>query len=159
MTDAPSLTGFLLARIAEDEVRVTTIPDWYCTDSARGEGWGSRGDCRLCGHYMFDGTEDVTEQAYYEHLEDTHRRARVLAECEAKRRIVELHKIEVAAFRAYGGEEGVTFVEPDSFEDITTRRWMCSTCHNIGDDGPCSTLRLLALPYADHPDYDDPWRP
>jgi len=84
---------------------------------------------------------------------------RIDAECAAKRRIVELHKIEVAAFRAYGGEEGVTFVEPDSFEDITTRRWMCSTCHNIGDDGPCSTLRLLALPYADHPDYVDSWRP
>jgi hypothetical protein len=24
---------------------------------------------------------------------------------------------------------------------------------------PCDTLKLLALPYADHPDYRDEWRP
>lgn len=83
-----TLTDFLLARIAEDEARVDEVPDWYCTGSARGEGWGSRGDCPLCGHYMFDGTEDVTEQALWDHLEDTHRRSRVLAECAAKRQIV-----------------------------------------------------------------------
>lgn len=26
-------------------------------------------------------------------------------------------------------------------------------------EGPCRTARLLALPYADHPDYDASWRP
>jgi hypothetical protein len=26
-------------------------------------------------------------------------------------------------------------------------------------DEPCPTLRLLALPYADHPDYREEWRP
>ena len=24
---------------------------------------------------------------------------------------------------------------------------------------PCETIRALALPYADHPDYDEKWRP
>lgn len=24
---------------------------------------------------------------------------------------------------------------------------------------PCEVVRLLALPYADHPDYDESWRP
>ncbi|MEU5023581.1 DUF6221 family protein [Streptomyces milbemycinicus] len=26
-------------------------------------------------------------------------------------------------------------------------------------DAPITALRLLALPYADHPDYRDEWRP
>jgi hypothetical protein len=61
---------------------------------------------------------------------------------------------------AYGTADGGTvFVQPDSFEDITSRRWMCTVCHNIGDDGPCNTLRLLALRYADHPDYREKWTP
>lgn len=67
---------------------------------------------------------------------------RVLAECEAKRRVVALHR------------------------DVRRPGWgliaphLCSEC---GADGfavwPCETLRLLALPYADHPDYHEEWRP
>ncbi|MGN5377871.1 DUF6221 family protein [Streptomyces lasalocidi] len=36
----------------------------------------------------------------------------------------------------------------------------CRTCR-AGERprSPCTTLRLLALPYADHPGYDDLWRP
>jgi pyrimidine deaminase RibD-like protein len=33
----------------------------------------------------------------------------------------------------------------------------CDDC-GMGND-PCSTLRLLAQPYAEHPDYDEEWRP
>jgi hypothetical protein len=54
--------------------------------------------------------------------------ARVLAECEAKRRILDLHR---------SGE-------------------VCDPCSGwLGTDpaADCPTLRLLALPYADHPDY------
>jgi hypothetical protein len=53
--------------------------------------------------------------------------ARVLAECEAKRRIVEVD------WRADDSGEA-TLVQQD-------------------------VLRLLALPYADHPDYRPEWRP
>jgi hypothetical protein len=32
--------------------------------------------------------------------------------------------------------------------------------HGCREDGwPCMTLRILALPHADHHDYDDAWRP
>ena len=73
--------------------------------------------------------------------------ARWLAECDAKRRIVDLH---------------------------VEREYECSRCDtgywDENDDGaevygarpeayPCETLRTLALPYADHPDYRDEWRP
>lgn len=56
---------------------------------------------------------------------------RLLAECEAKRRIVELHGS----------------VDPCDAHDASFRTV------------PCDTIRALALPYADHPDYDPTWRP
>ena len=54
--------------------------------------------------------------------------ARVLAECEAKRAVVGLH--------------------PEMLG------W-CQGCAH--ESYPCRTLLALALPYADHPDYDPSW--
>ncbi|MFE4330153.1 DUF6221 family protein [Streptomyces sp. NPDC056831] len=39
---------------------------------------------------------------------------------------------------------------------------VCMICDDLSGNGPthpCRTLRLLARPYADHPDYRDTWRP
>jgi hypothetical protein len=71
--------------------------------------------------------------------------ARGLAECEAKRRIVALHE----ATTDFSGE---------------VYCWVCSNVERTGLDTylepmPCPTLRLLALPYADHPDYQPAWKP
>lgn len=143
-----TIAEFLLARIAEDEREVRHVPEWSCTNSARGEGWGTRGDCPLCDAYQFDGAEDVTEQAMFDHLEEVHRRSRVLAECEAKRRIVGLHRP--------GGEH-----EPDS---CTLCQWDIDceaprASHQPGSGAfPCDTLRALASVYADHPELDPAWR-
>jgi hypothetical protein len=61
--------------------------------------------------------------------------ARVLAEVEAKRRIIAEHF-----------EEG----------------YCCWTCSDKNGDSserwPCPTLRLLVLPHAGHPDYRTEWR-
>ena len=58
---------------------------------------------------------------------------RALAECEAKRRVVEEHS-------PYDEE------------------W-CSSCGDVPQvDYPCLTVRALAAVYADHPDYRDEWR-
>jgi len=70
--------------------------------------------------------------------------SRVLAECEAKRRIVELHEPE-------GGDYG-----PGCF--------VCNDTNyldgaRLSSGYPCDTLKLLALPYADHRDYREEWRP
>ncbi len=66
------------------------VPDWFCTDSARGEGWGSRGDeCLLCPKHMFDGTESSTKDAWHEHLGEYH--GSLALECAAKRHIVEAY--------------------------------------------------------------------
>jgi len=55
----------------------------------------------------------------------------VLAECAAKRRIVELHS------------------------DLDSGGY----CRVDDDAAPCPTLRALALPHVDHPDYRDEWKP
>lgn len=59
--------------------------------------------------------------------------ARVLREVEAKREIIELHT-----------------AEPNQQSD---------ECPHDLQELPCPTLRCLALPYADHPDYREEWRP
>jgi hypothetical protein len=66
---------------------------------------------------------------------------RVLAECEAKRRIVALHANLLASYR--GGDHLAK----------------CATCSDDVADWPCPTLRHLALPYADHSDYQPEWTP
>lgn len=66
--------------------------------------------------------------------------ARVLAECEAKRAIVGLHPFD-----------GSVAADDPGDDDIP----VCSRC----DDIPCSTLPILAAVYADHPDYQDEWKP
>ena len=78
-----------------------------------------------------------------------HHPARVLREVEAKRRILNLHR-EGGRLTGEGyGEHGFAW---------------CETCgsgepHEYPTKWPCSTLKLLALPYADHPDYRDEWKP
>ncbi|WP_225794772.1 DUF6221 family protein [Streptomyces aculeolatus] len=57
-----------------------------------------------------------------------------LADIDAKRRIADLHQAD----------------------DEKAEAPICTTCLYAP---PCETLRALALPYADHPDYREEWRP
>lgn len=83
--------------------------------------------------------------------------ARMLAEVEAKRRIIDEHGL---MFREIG------WLDEDN-EEAYEELEVCARCipkHSHFRSraevptGPCRTLRLLALPYADHPDYDPAWR-
>ena len=111
MTD---LADWLLEQIAEDEADARWLHDVSVDNMPTLEKFG---DC-ICG-----------------------RPARVLAECESKRRIIaEHHKVE-------------EYADPITF---------CSACGghpSHGSDWPCYTLRLLALPYADRPGFREEWRP
>lgn len=66
------------------------------------------------------------------------RTIRALAEVEAKRRIMQVHE------RLPDGEFCVTCDAPSGIP---------------GEPYGCATLRLLALPYVEHPDYREEWRP
>jgi hypothetical protein len=65
-----------------------------------------------------------------------HDPARVLAEVDAKRRILDEHPRCPCSAK-------------------------CTACATCGDGSiwPCQTIRLLALPYADRPEYRNGWRP
>lgn len=111
-----TLTEFLLARIVEDEARATLVldspPKWTMTV------------------YPHDG-EGVTLEAGPMHP------ARVLAECEAKRR-----NVDHFTSSAPGGDgEAETYW----FEGFRSAMEF--------------VLWKMAQPYADHPDYREEWRP
>ncbi|MFB9440013.1 DUF6221 family protein [Streptomyces showdoensis] len=76
-----------------------------------------------------------------------HSPTRVLAEVDAKRRIVELHTPVI--LRSGGG---------GAYFDTTRVCRSCEPPRQFPEQAwPCATLRLLALPYADHADYDEAW--
>jgi hypothetical protein len=111
-----NLAAFLLDRIAEDEAvaRAVSAEDWA-------ESWRGINPRRL---------EIVRHIA-------RHDPARVLADCDAKRRIVE---------RLSGYLSSEHDPEPEGAWELL-------------DDHAWATLYALALPFADHPDYDPSWRP
>ncbi|MBB6440226.1 hypothetical protein HNQ79_006741 [Streptomyces candidus] len=75
-----------------------------------------------------------------------HDPARVLAEVDATRRIMEIHKPAVPRARP-------------------NRERGCLTCTSAqswdaeANEALCATLRLLALPYEGQPGYREEWRP
>lgn len=104
--------------------------------------WAGKGIATICE--MHDERDDASPT----HIA-RHDPARVLAEVAAKRRIVELH----------------TPKDPPGLH-------LCPVCVSWEiwrsqepgeslplDDAPCETLRLLALPFADHPAYETEWAP
>ncbi len=84
---------------------------------------------------VLDRHGDVTARTYYGGTHGHVMRfdpTRILREVEAKRRLIDLEM--------HSGDPA----------------W-CYSCHDVSDK--CPTLRLLALPYASHPDYDEGWAP
>lgn len=73
---------------------------------------------------------------------------RVLAEIDAKRRVLALH----GGVILHGGPGA-------KYYDTTTVCKSCEPPQFAENAWPCPTLRLLALPYRDHPDYQPAWAP
>jgi len=83
--------------------------------------------------------------------------ARVLAEVDAKRRMVDAYLPPGAD--PHPGQECVNHEGQDPAEhtrDKACSRHLAASERLLHSD---YVLRLLALPYADHPDYRDDWRP
>lgn len=148
-----TLTDFLLARIAEDEeMSQACVKDW-------GPPWGyepmSEPMRKTWVENGFDpdglvnltsegGNGDLATDGYVDesvarHIA-RHDPDRVLTECAAKRRIVE--------------DEHV----PSKFYVYDDRYRACGMCGDGTTKFPCPTLRLIAHPYAQHPDFDPAWR-
>lgn len=100
---------------------------------------------------------DTIDREVADHIA-RHDPARVLREVEAKQRLLDLHAI---VHRNIGWRD-------DDGEVETGEIPVCGSCvpkhthylsREIVPEGPCQTLHLLALPYADHPDYQQEWTP
>jgi hypothetical protein len=72
---------------------------------------------------------------------------RVLAECAAKRRIVELHAATMVG----------QWMNPLDAPAYLEEEWSCDVCGWFPTGSGCDTLRALATIYADHPDFDPTW--
>jgi hypothetical protein len=70
--------------------------------------------------------------------------ARELREVEAKRELLKLH----ARHEWLDGCDVCDFANES-----------CGCVSGPSTNYPCDTVKLLALPYADHPDFDPDWRP
>lgn len=198
---ADDLAGFLLARIGEEEgtaqAAATRGTSWGCSFGGP-VSWGE-------GHPGFDviagGKPILRSNPEYAGVAEAdhiayHDPARVLAECEAKRRIVEA-ETQIGALPewtpdcggdwclsggAINGEPGVGYFAnywPDNTVSVSVyrdgKRLAESGIVARGSRAECQAfaeqwvrehlpeaspvLRLLALPYADHPEYRPEWRP
>lgn len=127
-----TLTEFLLARIAEDEEvayqaqgLLGLVTDWHTVENLR-----ERGLTRADSYHVNRWSS-----------------ARVLTECEAKRRIVDLHAIT----------EDRDWINPSDGPAYQEVNLMCDVCGWF--ENCCDTIKALALPYADHSDYRAEWAP
>ena len=120
---ALTLADFLRARLGEDEAvaRAAAVDQWgYEVGSREGFQWAS---------LVLSAERDTSPEQ--DEFIDRHTPARVLADVEAKRRIV----------------DEATNYTPE-LEHGDNGEWAFDV-----------TLRLLALPHASHPDYRNEWRP
>jgi hypothetical protein len=170
-THTLTLTDFLLARFAEDEDAARLCaemfpPPWDVAD----RGWRVR--IYASDVSVEDLTSDdpdatttrnpvVMEVEPDRHIEDPrwlservehvrrHDPAHVLAECESKRRIVELHRQSRIPYEVANDLPGVCLTETSS--DYFTDGRGSYTAY------ACATIKALASVYSDHPDYRDEW--
>lgn len=147
-TTATDLASWLLEQIAEDERRAKAMATEYPTPwDVADRGWMARvvADGPHFHEVIRVEQHQVSETAWLtdviQHVE-TWNPARVLAECEAKRQIIE------QAAEATGLD-----MQVDSDRRVGRRDE--STEPYVGD----VILRALALPYADRPGYRPEWRP
>lgn len=138
MDGMDDLVQFLHDRLDETAARAhaATRGPWTVDNEAYAESISSADGTVVVGGGRWGGEASVfesTEDAL--HIAE-HNPVRVLAEVDAKRQILAIH-------RRYVDEPGMA----------------CLGCAGGIEWELCPVARLLALPYADHPDYRPEWRP
>ena len=135
-TDLRGLVAFLRARLDEDEQAAQAA---FSGQADPENGWGADRPDGQRYSTIVPHVGMIHEAVQADHIVRWNP-ARVLRGVERDRRIIELHHpVEL----------------PDEMADA------CAACEVTGayPEYPCDTLRLLALPYVDHPDYREEWRP
>ena len=143
------LVEFLTARLDEDERDARANRGIFPSPGVDGDGcvWlhirpGGNAVIARYAHPV-EGYDDMAKLRNWADTNSGWTQARVLAEVDAKRRVLALHYAELVEAKS-----------PDGDDREGLWCWECD-----GEAFPCRTLRLLALPYAQHPDCDEAWRP
>lgn len=126
-----TLVQFLLDRIADDEAPTWQLVPYDCPPNCCAPAGFVGRECLICGDTSFGGTVKSITAIAEEHDVKIHRRARVLAECTAKRAIIRKCTTE-------------------DLDDCTE----CNLAGFLAED----VLRALAAPYAQHEDFQSDWR-
>jgi hypothetical protein len=157
-----TLASFLLARIAEDEEAARAVEPLQDVPVIGGPQRQSFGHVRR-SYATEDGYPRTLGDPAAEAHFARHDPARVLAECEAKRRIVELHKSWPVLVETQPEFAAADPADPSSVVYRMSQQIAWTTEQHyrerFGEEPPTApTLRALAQPYADHPDFRSEWR-
>ena len=156
-----TITEFLQARIAEDEaVAQAAIAD----DVGSDEGFSGQYESLVAPPSGVGLAQGGFGEAAALMIATYAVPSRVLAECEAKRRVVELHKawpvlVETPPTFATTSEglgvNSVTFRASQQIQWLTQEEYR----KRFGSEPPTAPmLAAMATVYADHPDYREEWR-
>ena len=141
-----TITEFLTARWDEDEAVAREATDGPWAVRPNGDSpWVIRDGRPEVWLAITSSDPGAPRAANADHIA-LHDPTRVLADIAAKRAIVGLHP--ATGWRGRKGREKLceTCGDPDGWDQAEPVDW------------PCPTLRTLAQPYAEHPDYDPDWR-
>ncbi|MER6601167.1 DUF6221 family protein [Streptomyces parvus] len=134
MTDA--LVAFLKARFTDEESAAIAAHGPFSGDLGRRWWTPEEFKTALCHDQIH-----MSDAVYMAH----HAPARTLREVEAKRGLLDEHRPDEA-----GG--CTTCAQPEDFDDDADGN---RTFSRIPKSWPCPTVKLLALPYSDHPGYEE----
>ncbi|MEV6854736.1 DUF6221 family protein [Streptomyces microflavus] len=155
------MTAFLRARLDEDAAAPEGVLEWHSPGPrvVMAEGFNEYDayDSPLKGLLERDdslmpfGCVAVTDYDADAKYIARHDPARTLREVEAKRMIVDAHGRD---------HECISLTGSGETNAIDGKPWaLWEPEHTADAERPCFVLRALALPYADHPDYLEEWRP
>jgi hypothetical protein len=145
-----TLTEFLLARVSDDEATAQRLMDWDEAPRDRSIPWDNHAaDGRAVGWGFTAVAAGLTSDvaAHIIRWDPT----RVLAECAAKRRIVESYEIQRANRDARRSPRAIAIEDERATQE---RRTQEARCRGYED-----AALALASVYADHPDFDPAWWP
>jgi hypothetical protein len=148
---ATTLAEFLLARIADEE--------WLAQDAA------SEGRPHRTGWQLWTSKKETVPPGVVLGPRGSVEAspARVLTECEVKREILKQHWRAVFTDVLLGLRDASVCAvchhvwdEPSDWDEEADGEWHFP---NVQMKFPCPTVKILALPYVDHPDFREEWRP
>lgn len=166
------LVAFLRARLDEDEqvanaaigTAFLTTGIWRCPGPYSPHLPLNSHEEGTHGEIQSDLREGIATDILYEQAIHIARwdPARALAEVKTKRLILNRHKLVNFTNADLGIHNAdvcwVCHVRLDIYA-LQENKWENRRLPLVQEDYPCLTVRLLTVPYTDHPDYNPAWRP